>query len=53
MMILYPFIQDSLKWPFSELFFSDISSRYQYKYIAFNFFSCSILIILQKKSNEK
>ena len=41
----YPFIQVSLESLFSELFFSDVSLWNQYKYIAFNIFSCRILII--------
>ena len=48
MTILYPFIQGSLWWPFSELFSSDISLWNQYKYIAFNIFSCRILMIAYK-----
>ena len=35
---LYFFIQGSLEWTFSELFFSDVSLWNQYKYIAFNIF---------------
>ena len=56
---LYPFIQGSLKWPFSELFSASVSLWNQYKYIAFNIFSCGILIISYKIliitgiSNEK
>ena len=42
---LCPFIQDLLEWPFSELFFANVSLRNQYKHIAFNIFSCRILII--------
>ena len=45
---LYSFIQDSLEWPFSELFSSNVSLWNQYKYIAFNIFSCRILIISYK-----
>ena len=45
---LYPFIQDSLEWPFSELFSANGQLWNQYKYIAFNIFSCRILIILYK-----
>ena len=45
---LYPFIQDSLEWPFSELTFSDVWLWNQYKYIAFNIFSCRTLIISYK-----
>ena len=45
---LYPFLQGSLEWPFSELFFAYASLWNQYKYIAFNIFSCRILIILYK-----
>ena len=48
MTILYPFIQGSLEWPFSELFSSDISLWNQYKYIAFNIFSCRILMVAYK-----
>ena len=56
---LYPFIQGWLEWLFSELFFANVSLWNQYKYIAFNIFSCRILIILYKIliitgiSNEK
>ena len=56
---LYPFIQGSLEWPFSELFSANVSLWNQYKYIAFNIFSCRILIISYKIliitgiSNEK
>ena len=42
---LYSFIQGSLEWPFSELFSSDVLLWNQYKYIAFNIFTCRILII--------
>ena len=45
---LYSFIQSSLEWPFSELFFFDVSLWNRYKYIAFNIFSCRILIISYK-----
>ena len=45
---LYPFIQGSLEWPFSELFTANVSLWNQYKYIAFNTFSCKILIISYK-----
>ena len=45
---LYPFIQGSLEWSFSELFSSDVSLWNQCKYIAFNIFSSRILIILHK-----
>ena len=45
---LYSFIRGLLKWPFSELFLSDASLRNQYKFIAFNIFSCIILIIYYK-----
>ena len=48
MMNLYPFIQGSLEWPFSELFSANVSSWNQYKYIAFNIFSCRILIASYK-----
>ena len=56
---LNPFIQGWLEWPFSELFSTNVSLWNQYKYIAFNIFSCRILIILYKIliiagiSNEK
>ena len=56
---IYPFIQGSLEWPFRELFFGDVSSWNQYKYIAFNVVSCRIAIISSKMlfikgiSNEK
>ena len=55
----YPFIQDLLEWPLSELFFANISLWDQYKYIAFTNFTCRILIISYKMlsitgiSNEK
>ena len=42
---LYPFIQGWLEWPFSELFSANASLWNQYKYIAFNIFSCRNLII--------
>ena len=45
---LYPFIQVSLEWPFSELFSANVSLWNQHKYIAFNIFTCRILIILYK-----
>ena len=45
---LYPFIQGWLEWPFSELFSANVSLWNQYKYIAFNIFTCRILIILYK-----
>ena len=41
----YPFIQGSLERPFSELFSSDVSLWKQCKYIAFNIFSFTILIV--------
>ena len=41
----YSFIRGSLKWPFCELFVSDVSLWNQYKFIAFNIFSCIIFII--------
>ena len=41
---LFPFIQGSLEWPFSELFSANVSLWNQYKYIEFNIFSCRILI---------
>ena len=56
---LYPFIQRLFEWPFSELFSASKLLWSQYKYIAFNIFSCKILIILNKMliatgiSNEK
>ena len=55
---LYPFIQGSLEWPFSELFSANVSSLPQCKCIAFKC-SCRILIILYEMliitgiSNEK
>ena len=42
----YQFIQGLFAWIFTELFLSDVSN--QWKYIAFNIFSCSILIISYK-----
>ena len=45
---LYPFIQCLLEWLFSELFSANISLWNQYKYIAFNIFSCRILIVSYK-----
>ena len=45
---LYPFIQNSLEWPFRELFFVNASLWNQYKYIALNIFSRRILIISYK-----
>ena len=56
---LHSFIQGSLEWPFTELFSANVSLWNQYKYIAFNIFSCRILIISCKMliitwiSNEK
>ena len=53
----YPFIQGLLEWPFSEYF--PLKYRYRIKRIAFNIFSCRILIISHKIliingiSNEK
>ena len=47
-MKLYPFIQGSLEWPFSELFSANVSLWNQYKYITFNAFSCGILNISYK-----
>ena len=47
-MNLCPFIQGSLEWPFSELFPTNVSLWNQYKYIAFNIFTCRILIISYK-----
>ena len=41
----YSFIRGSLKWPFCELFVSDVSLWNQYKFIAFNIFTCIIFII--------
>ena len=55
----YPFIQVSLEWRFSELFSANVSLWSQYKYIAFNIFSCTIVIVLYEMliitgiSNEK
>ena len=40
---IYSFIKFSLEWPFSELFFFDITFWNQYKHIAFNIFSSRIL----------
>ena len=45
---LYPFIQGSLEWRFSELFSANLSSWNQYKYVAFNIFACRIFIVLYK-----
>ena len=45
---LYPFIQGSLEWPYSELFSANVSLRNQYKSIRFNIFSCRIMIISYK-----
>ena len=45
---LYPLIQGLLEWPFRELFTANVSLWNQYKYIAFNIFSCKILIISYK-----
>ena len=45
---LHSVIQGSLKWPFREICFSDVSLWNQYKYILFNISSCRILIILYK-----
>ena len=42
---LYPSIQGSLEWPFSELISSDVSLWSQCNYTAFNIFSCRILTI--------
>ena len=42
---LYSFIRGSLEWRFSELFFFDAPLMNQYKFIAFNIFSCKILKI--------
>ena len=56
---LYSFIQVSLEWPFSELVSANVSLWNQCKYIAFNIFSCRILIfsykmlIITETSNEK
>ena len=51
---LYPFVQGSMEWPFSELFFTDVSLWNQYKYIAFNFFSYLYkMLIITVISNEK
>ena len=49
---LYPFIQGSLEWPFSEIFSANISLRSQYKYIAFNRDGCVnfLLIDISKMS---
>ena len=56
---LYSFVQGLLEWQFSELFSANVSLWNQYQYIAFNIFSCRIVIILYKiliisgTSNEK
>ena len=56
---VYPFIQGSLEWPFSELFSANVSLWNQNKYIAFNIFSCRIwtisykMLIITVISNEK
>ena len=47
---LYLFIQSLLEWPFSDLFFSDVTLWNQYNYVAFNIFSSRILIIWYKMS---
>ena len=44
-MNLYPFIQSSLEWPFSELFSANVSLWNKNKCITLNIFSCRILII--------
>ena len=43
---LSPFIQGSLKWPFTELFSANVSLMHQY--IAFKIFLYRVLIILHK-----
>ena len=59
MTILYPFIQILLEWTFNKSLPTSVSLWDQYKYIAFNIFSCRILIISYKMfiitgiSNEK
>ena len=45
---LYLFIKGSLEWPFTELFSANVSLWNQYNYIAFNIFSCRILIVSYK-----
>ena len=56
---LYPYIQGSLEWAFSELFSANLSLWNQYKYIKVNIFSSRILIVSNKMliiigiSNEK
>ena len=45
---LYPFIRNSLNYPFSKLVFSDVSSWDQYKLFAFNIVLGRILIFLVK-----
>ena len=56
---LCPFIQVWFEWPFRELFSANVSLWNQCKHIAFNIFSCRILIISYKTliitgiSNEK
>ena len=47
----YPLIQGLLEWPFSQLFFSNVSIWNQSKCNPFNIFSCRILIIFYKMSN--
>ena len=42
---LCSFIRGSLEWTFSKFSLSDASLWNQYKFIAFNIFSCIILII--------
>ena len=41
----YPFIRGLLEWPFSEVFSANLSLWNQCKYIAFNIFSCRILLV--------
>ena len=48
MTILYSFIRGSLEWTFCELLLSDASSWNQYKFIDFNIFLCTIVIIYCK-----
>ena len=45
---IYSCIQGSLESSFSASFFSDVSFWNQYKYIPFNIFSCTTLIISDK-----
>ena len=46
----YPFIWGLLEQSFSESYFCDASLLVRYKFIAFKFFSCKVLIISYKTS---